>query len=458
MSGEIFVIGISHHTAPLELREKLAVSRDGLDAALRALRADVHATEAMLVSTCNRVEVWAAAANAADAMESARAHLATCASPTDVKPFLYERRGEQAVRHAFRVAASLDSMVLGEPQILGQVKESFSAASAQGAIGALLGRCFTRAFAVAKRVRTETTIAAGVVSVSSIAVELARKIFGDLAGRRVLLVGAGKMSEAAARSLRKQGARLFVVNRSPERAAEVAKLYGGEPRAFESLATELTQADVVVTSTASPRFVITTEIMSGVMKARRHKPLFLIDIAVPRDVDPRVGELDNVFLYDVDDLQKVSHENLALRQKETEHAEKIVEGEVQQFESWRRSLDLTPTIVALRERFRDVVKKELERTVPRLKNVSEEERRTLDAMAEAMVNKLLHQPLVELKKGADAPEGAALITAARKLFDLEKDIADRTEQAKQQAAASDKATPDGPLTPAADAGPTRERT
>lgn len=435
MSGvrDILVVGLSHHTAPLEVREKLSTPEGGALQALRSMMEKASLSEGLLVSTCNRVELYGVAKDPITALEGARRAFSSHIEHQGVEAMLYERRGEEAVRHAFRVAASLDSMVLGEPQILGQLKQAFSTADGAGAVGTILGRCFHRAFAVAKRVRTETGLAAGTVSVSSIACDLARTIFHDLTGKRVLLVGAGKMSEAAARSLRKQGARLFVVNRSPERAQALAASYEGEPRAFEELAAELALADVVITSTASQRFILTPELLRGVMKARRYRPIFLIDIALPRDIDPRVAKLENVFLYDLDDLQKISQENLGARRKEADVAERIVLGEVAAFERWRRALDLTPTIVALRERFREVVRNELERTLPRL-GVGEEERKSLDLMCDAMVNKLLHQPLTELKRGADGPDGAQLIDAARRLFDLEAAIETyRSEQRDAEA-------------------------
>ena len=417
-TAELVVVGLSHHTAPLEVRERLSVATEHVADHLAHLLGAHAITEGVLVSTCNRVEAYAAATDAAAASKALREYMQG-RTQDDLGSCLYERLGVEAVRHVFRVAASLDSMVVGEPQILGQMKGAFSAAEAAGAVGMLVGRCFHRAFAVAKRVRTETGIAAGMVSVSSIAIELARKIFGNLDGRRALLIGAGKMSEAAAKTLANQGARLAVVNRSAERAEELARACNGEARPYEMLASELVTSDVVITSTASPRPIITPELMHDVARARRHRPLFLIDIAVPRDVDPRVGELGSIFLYDLDDLQQVAQENLAARRKEAAAAEKIVKDEVAQFERWQRSLTLTPTVVALRERVRGVLRAELERTLPRLSSLSPDERKSLDKMVEAMVNKVLHQPLTELKRGGESADGALLIDATRRLFALE---------------------------------------
>jgi glutamyl-tRNA reductase len=319
----------------------------------------------------------------------------------------------------FRVASGLDSMVLGEPQILGQVKDAFATAQSLGTVGGLLNRSFERGFSVAKRIRTETALAAGNVSVSSIACDLAEKIFGDLAGRRILLVGAGKMSEVAARSLTARGAQLYVVNRSPERAEALAAACGGTPKPLEALATELAEADVVISSTSKPDYVITYELMQGVCKMRRHRPLFIIDIAVPRDVDPRVDSLRNVFLYDMDDLQKVSRENMAARERAVGDAERMIEAELDELDRWSRSVELTPTIVALRERVRGLLRGELEKTLPKL-SVPEAERKKLEAMCEAMANKLLHGPLTELKSSQSTGDGALLVEAVQKLFRLDE--------------------------------------
>ena len=421
MVKELVLVGLSHHSAPLELREKLAVDGEGREALLKSWSEGV-AGEGVVISTCNRVELYATTDDTGSAEARARtlleAHL-TEEERASLEGALYVHGGESAIRHLFRVASSLDSMVVGEPQILGQVKEAFDAARAAGTMGSLLGRCFSRSFAVAKRVRTETGIAEGTVSVSSIASQLARKIFGELTGRKVLLLGAGEMGEAAARSLANTGAVLRVVNRSPEKARRVAAECGGEPRGYEQLASEMVQADVVISSTSSDRYVLTTELMKDVLRGRRHRPIFLIDIAVPRDVDPRVGEMESVFLFDVDDLQEVAQENLAQRRSAALAAERIVDIEVAEIEAWRRTLDLTPTIVGLRERFAEVVHSEIARSVKKM-DLSDKDLKALERMGDAMVKKILHRPLAALKKSAGDPENAAMIAATRALFDLEK--------------------------------------
>ena len=429
--SDLVVVGLSHHTAPLALRERLAAPRDRLPELLRALTGAVF-DEAVMVSTCNRVELYGVSSDPSRATAAAREHLRE-RSGEDLDGVVYVHRGADAVRHAFRVAASLDSMVVGEPQILGQFKEAYETAADTGTVGTLLGRCFTRAFAVAKRVRSETGIAEGTVSVSSIATSLAKKIFGELEGRRVLLLGAGEMGEAAGRSLAGSGARLVVVNRSPEKALALARDLGGSAIGYEQLAAELVSVDVVICSTSSPSYVLTHDLMKGVVKARRHRPLFAIDIAVPRDVDPRVGNLENVFLYDVDDLQKVAKENIDARRKSADAAERIVEIEVSEFEFWRRSLELTPTIVALRKRIEETLRTELERTLPRLGPVDDKQRQVLERMTSAMANKLLHGPLTQLKGTSGEPEGAALIAAVRSLFELDARTEAPSEPATEEA-------------------------
>ncbi|MEM1413640.1 MAG: glutamyl-tRNA reductase [Myxococcota bacterium] len=420
MGDELVVVGLSHHTAPLALREQLTVHPERLAEQLGQLVGNGLVADGVIVSTCNRVEIYGTASDTQEAAERVRVFLEKRVEGSEfagtIGRAVYARRGEAAVRHTFRVAASLDSLVVGEPQILGQVKEAYDAATTAGTVGTLLGRAFTRAFAVAKRVRSETEIAAGTVSVSSVASSLARKIFGDLRGRRVILHGAGEMGEAAAKALAGDDAALTVINRSPEKAERVAAECGGRAASYVELLSELHRADVVITSTSAQSYVLTTELMRGVAKARRGRPLFLIDIAVPRDVDPRVGDLENVFLYDVDDLQQVAQENLAQRKRAAEAAERIVETEVAEFEAWRRSLELTPTIVAMRQRYQAIVKAEIERTLPRLGDLTPKQKKALDKMAGAMVNKLLHAPMTELKGANGTSEGPILVAAAQRLF------------------------------------------
>ncbi|NOQ84294.1 MAG: glutamyl-tRNA reductase [Myxococcales bacterium] len=418
---DFVVVGLSHRTAPVEVRERLAVAPNRLEQELREIAANGRLDEALLISTCNRVELYATSANPIAASRVAKEALARRLPETASVDVLYQERGVGVVRHIFRVASSLDSLVVGEPQILGQVKEAFDAAKGAGTMGTLLGRCFTQAFATAKRVRSETGIAEGTVSISSIAAELAKKIFGNLEGRRTLLLGAGEMGEAAARSLRQTGTNLHVMNRSEDRARALAEACGGRAVPYERLTMEVADADVVIASTASPKFILTPELMKSVIRTRRRRPLFVIDIAVPRDVDPRVGNMDNVFVYDVDDLQQVAEENLAARTREVELAERIVEEEVDAFSRWRRSLELAPTIVALRKQFGQIADEELKRALPRLEGLSESDHAVLEAMGRSMVNKLLHQPMTQLKAGAGELDGPFLVDAVRRLFAIPAD-------------------------------------
>ena len=415
---DFVVVGLSHRTAPVEVRERLAVAPEQLEEELREIIARGHFDEALLISTCNRVELYGVSMNPTAAAQSARNTLASRLPNSTSEDVFYSERGVAVVRHAFRVASSLDSLVVGEPQILGQVKEAFDAATNAGTAGTLIGRCFSHAFSTAKRVRNETGIAEGTVSVSSIACELAKKIFGNLDGRRTLLLGAGEMGEGAARNLRQTGTQLHVINRSEARAEALAKSCGGRAIPYERLTTELAEADVVIASTASTKFILTPELMKGVVRSRRHRPLFIIDIAVPRDVDPRIGTMDNVFVYDVDDLQQVAEQNLAVRAREAAQAERIIEEEVELFLKWRRSLELAPTIVALRKQFGDVADEELRRALGRLQGLSQSDRAAFEAMARSLVNKLLHRPMMHLKAGAEEPDGAQLIDAVRRVFAL----------------------------------------
>ncbi len=422
MSKDLVVYGISHHKAPVSVRERLAATPEQASAELSALR-DVGAlSEGVLLSTCNRVELIGTTDDPLRTREQVLERWNARFAPDRVGEYVYEHRGLEAVRHLFHVASGLDSMVLGEPQILGQVKDAYALATQVGAVGSALVRCFDRTFAVAKRVRTETEITAGNVSVSSIACELAEHIFGELTGRKVLLIGAGKMSETAARSLTARGATLTVVNRSPERALELASACGGVARPLEALATELAAADVVISSTAKDGFIVSYELMLGVVKMRKWRQLFMIDIAVPRDIDPRVESLRNVFLYDMDDLTRVSHQNLAVRERGATAARAIVDEEVGRYEKWLQTLELTPTIVALRERVRESVFKEKQKALPKLGELTPQQERALEQMCEGIVNQLLHAPLTELKQSTSerpAADSPKLVDAVRRLFRLE---------------------------------------
>ncbi len=421
----IVVVGLSHKTAPVDVREKLAFGADILPEVLARLSSRPELTESMFLSTCNRVEIFAAAPHddgvgaATRAVRDVLAQQGGASDDASMMPYLYEHTGREAIRHIFRVSASLDSMVLGEPQILGQVKRAYDAANAAGTLGSVLGRCMTRAFSVAKRVRTDTQLGAGTVSISSVAVDLATRIFGDLAGHTVLLLGAGEMAEAAAKSLGKDARHIRVCNRSFDRAAALAGAIGGDAVQWDALEDELTRADVVVASTASRSYVVTHDMVRRAMKERKGKTLLFVDIAVPRNVEPSVHRIDNVYVYNVDDLEQQVCLGLKSREAEAEAAERIVVAELAEFESWRRGLLVAPAIVALRTRTRDLLFAELERSfASRLKHLEETDRATLRQLMDAAANKVLHMPTTRLRAAASSAEGADWVRAVNHLFDL----------------------------------------
>ncbi len=415
----IVVVGLSHQTAPLELREALAFPRERMREALERLREESGLAEAMILSTCNRVEIYGRAPESVAepvAEFLARFHERRL---DELESHLYRLEGEPAVRHAFRVAASLDSMVLGEPQIFGQVKRAYEAAEEAGALGSVLTTLRNRSFAAAKRARTETAIGRNAVSVSHVAVELARKIFGDLRDHSVLLVGAGKMSEVAARQMVRDGARAAVLGgRTLERAEQLAAALGGRAAPLEALRSEMARVDVVISGTGAPGLVVRREDVEAAQAARRHRPLFLIDIAVPRDIEPEAGKVKSVFLYDLDDLRSVADANLRERRKEAAMAEAILEQEISAFLEWRESLDVVPLLVELRSRADEIRRAEVDKARRRLGSLTPEQEKALDAMTSGIVNKLLHPPTVELKKMASNRHHTEYVGLIRKLFGL----------------------------------------
>lgn len=424
----LIVASVSHKTAGVDLRERMAVSPDGLGEFLRGIVAEEDVAEVMLLSTCNRVELYLVPARER-IKEQEVATLFGIHRGVQwqlVNQYARFREGASAVHHLLRVTASLDSMVVGEPQILGQVKEAANAARHAGTLGPVLDRLVSHAFRVAKSVRSETDIASNRVSIGSIAVELARRIFDDLSECNILLVGAGKMGETMARSLSEGGPRrVYVCNRSPERAFKLAQRHGWRPRQFDELDELLAQADVVLTSTGSTEPILTKKRMKRVIKARKYKPIFIVDIAVPRDVASDVGGLDTVYLYNVDDLQQVANDNMREREREAEAAEGIVSRELGQIEAWYRQLEVAPTITAIRQRAQAVARAELERTLgKRLRHLAEEDRSALETMVKATVNKLLHPTMMALKNASDAGGNAALVAAAQRLFGVEDSTAE----------------------------------
>ncbi len=417
----LFVAGLSHRNAPVELREQLAVDEDKLRELLRDVAATGVVREVLILSTCNRVEVYAIADVPGEARTATFRQLCRHrgVEPASVETVLYTHADGEAVRHAFRVASSLDSMMIGEPQILGQVKNAFALAQSCETIGPALHTLFTQAFTVAKRVRTETEIARHAVSVSFAAVELAKKIFAGLDGKAVLLVGAGKMSELAARHLIEQGAfPLYVANRTWARAQELARALAGTAVPFDELATALATVDIVITSTGAPEPVIRREFVQPLVHSRRGRPLFFIDIAVPRDVEDSVDTLDGVYCYDIDDLKQVVDANIRERLREAHRAEALVEREVAKFLARLGDVEVIPTIVSLRERLEIIRSGEVKRTLARLPGATPETREAIEALSAAIVNKILHAPITKLRESSRAGSPRSWLELVHELFGL----------------------------------------
>jgi glutamyl-tRNA reductase len=400
------LLGVNHKTAPIDLRERIAISRDELPAVTRALAAIPGVSECMIVSTCNRVEILAA-------VDSPETNLCSFLQdhfgldPAVLKDHLYEHHDQQAVRHLFRVAASLDSMVVGEPQILGQVKEAFAVARAAGTVGGQLEHLLQSAFAAAKKVRSETEIGSNSVSIASVAVELARKIFGSLNGRTVFLVGAGKMSELAARHLVQQGAgAILVTNRTLERAQRMAEPFNGRVIPFDQLHEVASDADIVITSTGAPHPIFRREHGQAFMHRRRNRPMFFIDIAVPRDVDPAMNKLEGIFVYDIDDLQSVAASHMEERSREAADAEALIADEVERFRQRQRTVNVAPAIVALQRQAEELRQGELRRIQARLVSLTPEQAAAVEALTRGLVNKFLHPPMQALKQAARENDSA----------------------------------------------------
>jgi glutamyl-tRNA reductase len=418
--GSLVLVGVNHTTAPLEVRERLAIPAARLADAIRTLAHQPGIREALIVSTCNRVEFVTIQEPGPTNPSLLRfLHEYFALSAGTIEPHLYEFREREAVRHLFRVASSLDSMVVGEPQILGQVKESYSVAREVGAVSTTLEPLLQRAFSVAKRVRTETQIGSSSVSIASVAVDLARKIFGNLQGKTVLLVGAGKMSELAARHLIQQGATsILVANRTQEKAALIAGQIADqisvqlandtaaiacttEVIPFDQLLSQATRADIVITSTGSEGHIFTRAHGQQFVDRRRHRPMFFIDIAVPRDVDPRMNQVEGCFVYDIDDLQQVAAAHLADRSRESAAAEAIVSGEVEKYHQRLQSLDAVPAIVALQQNAETLRQAELARAAKRLANLTPDQQAAVDALTRSLTAKLLHPQIVDLRKKSE---------------------------------------------------------
>ena len=414
------VIGLNHNTADIDVREKFAFSGPKLEEGLRAFRELPEVEEGIILSTCNRVELYAHVKDAEHALQSIKTFLSTFHNirQDSLEHALYVHEDIDAVRHIFRVASSLDSMVVGEPQILGQLKDAYELALHKKTTGILLNKLMKKAISVAKRVRTETRIAENAVSISFSAVELARKIFTDLSEKVCMLLGAGEMAELAARHLMNNGIKeVLVSNRTYERGCELAKDFHGRAVRFESFIQEMVTTDIVICSTGAPTYIVTKKQMQKVMKERKHSQVFLIDISVPRNIDPAVNDLENVYLYNIDDLQGVVDANLFERQKEAEKAEKIIDEEMETFLKWQSSLDSVPTIRALRARAEEIKSEELSKLLNKMTGIGEQEREAIEYMATSLVNKLIHPPTAALKESTEDKE--IIVALIQKLYGID---------------------------------------
>ena len=427
------LIGVNHKTAPVEVRERLAIPDARLADAVKHLAGHPGVDEGLILSTCNRVEVLVQTRNGtADLRGFVRDYFHL--DPAHYEPHLYEYREAEAVRHLFRVTSSLDSMVVGEPQILGQVKEAYATARAVGAVHSQLDLLLTRAFAVAKRVRTETAVGSSAVSVASVAVELAKKIFGSLQGRHVYLVGAGKMSELAARHLIAHGAEsIFVANRTYDRARQLAAKFEGQAILFEQLYDTCDRADIVITSTGAPHAIFRREHGELFLARRKNRPMFFIDIAVPRDVDPEMNKLDGIFVYDIDDLQQAVSSHVADRKKEAERAEEIIAAEVVRFQARLQTLDVVPTIVSLQDHLETIRQAEIDRVRGRLGTLSPEQELAVEALTRGIVSKIMHTPISTLKTAVREPEATTVIDLIRRLFNLQNKEEEERKRAGKSA-------------------------
>ncbi|EEG77748.1 glutamyl-tRNA reductase [Dethiobacter alkaliphilus AHT 1] len=441
---EIVIIGINHKTAHVETREKLAFSESQLERSLAFCRENSGISECAILTTCNRTEIYATGADQQTITQLIMQMLSEVKGidTDEVRPNLYIHAQEKAVEHLFTVTAGLDSMVLGETQILGQVKDAYAKATEAGTVGSTFHALFRQSVTAAKRVQTETAINQNAASVSYAAVELAKKIFGRLDNRTALILGAGKMSELTLRHLYDQGVKkVIVVNRTKERADKLAACFGGVSEYYEKRRDCLIQADIVISSTGAPHFVLDKEEMASVMRARRGKPIFLIDIAVPRDIDPKINDLENIYLYDIDDLQAVVASNLKDREHEAVKARLIMKEEISEFQIWFKTQEVTPLIAALRRKAESIRKTELEVSLgKRLANLSDKEKKHVENLTKAIVNRILREPVLRIKEFALDENSDLYVASLCQLFDLEEgpngELQPRLPQEQEEAAGS----------------------
>ena len=420
--ANLILVGVNHKTTPVEIREKLAFTKGKIEESVDRLLNFPDIIEHTILSTCNRVEIYARANGQNSAIQSIKQFICDFhgLSAVQLEEHFYSYSNEAAIEHLFRVSSSLDSMILGEAQILGQVKDAYSLAKDLRSTGLVLNQLFEKAFSIAKKVREETGIAERSVSISSAAVELAQKIFDDLENHTVMLVGTGEMAELAAKHLISYGVKtVYVTSRTYERAANLARTLNGSALDFEAFKNELYRADIVITSTSASRFIITKNMVEKAIHERKNKPIFFIDIAVPRDIEPDVNDLENVYLYDIDDLHVVVSANMKEREKESENAMHLISQEVNKFNNWLGTLDAVPTIVEIRKRVENIGNQEMERTLKKIPHLSEEDKKIIYQMKNSMINKILHKPTIKLKQKTQSEDGHVYLKAIRHLFHLD---------------------------------------
>ncbi|MEO5333162.1 MAG: glutamyl-tRNA reductase [Magnetococcus sp. YQC-5] len=422
LSTKIVIVGLSHKTAPVAIRERFAFAATEVPHCLNQLHRMPGVNEVALLSTCNRVELYCACQDSDQVTQEIRAWLATnrdCSLPT-LAPHLYIHAGDAAVRHGFRVASSLDSLVVGEAQILGQMKQAYQQASDAHVLGPILNKFFQHAFQAAKQVRNETGIARNPVSIASAAVALARRIFGALQGCRCLLIGAGEMCELAARHLVSDGVKILVANRTLERAQNLAASFDGEAISLNDLESHLDRADIILSSTGAPSHLVTASMVKTALKRRRQRPQFFIDIAVPRDLDPTIAQVDNAYLYDIDDLTRIVENNLKDRGQEMAAAEAIITKKTSEFLQWQDTLELAPVLTALREKLETIRDQEIAKALAGWPGISQDDQKRVEQLGRLLVNKILHTPLSCLRRLAAEPDGNLYVDAARQLFQLDR--------------------------------------
>ncbi|HEX3036421.1 MAG TPA: glutamyl-tRNA reductase [Thermodesulfobacteriota bacterium] len=427
----VVVVGLSYKTAPVEVRERFSFSQPVLEAALTELYKKASVEECLILSTCNRVEIYAVSENIDNCVEGIKEFLSEFhkVSPESFSSYLYISIGHMAIRHMFRVASSIESMVIGEPQILGQIKQAYKIAVLKRTVGLILTRLCHVAFSVAKRVRAETKIGTHAVSVSRAAVELAKRIFDDLSKRTVMLIGAGDMAELAAQHLIRSGIKdIVIANRTFENAESLAEKLKGKPIRIEEVYYSLKNVDILITATGSTDFIIKPQHVRKALKLRSNEPMFMIDIAVPRDIDPRVEEIENVYLYDIDDLKGVLDENLQMRRENIEKAEEIILYGERYFQRWLNGLKIVPTIILLRKRLEEIKAAELRKALGKLNGYSDKDKNVIESMVSGIIGKILHSPITRLKKESSTSMGALYVDAINELFELDKQFEFQEEE------------------------------